>query len=170
MRRIALTPSAVEDWVRQAYLHPNANWYVPVFDVRRRGLFYLTSRALLLVDEPAMRISPALERVLARFERRDPTLRVLRQMTDEERVRLALSFIASLKDRDERDAALRRLADRPSIVFGFRPGSLDELVEPRAAPAARAWRAELDRACDPAVRLELERIGPGPVYTIDLTG
>ncbi len=100
MRRTVLPPSAVEDWLRQAYLHPNANWYVPVFDVRRRGLFYLTSRALLLVDEPGLRISPALDRVLARFERRDPTLRVLRQMPDEERMRLALSFIASRDDRD----------------------------------------------------------------------
>jgi len=174
MRRVPLDRDALRAWVRGAYLHPNANWFVPIFDVRRRGLVYLAHRDLMLADEPNMAIGPALERLLARFERGDRTLRVLSRMDDEERVRLVLEFIVSREDREVRDDLLRRFAARPSIVFGWRPGSLEDFVlsyddAGQETDLARAYREFLERACETHVDVEIRRRGldRGPVYQLE---
>lgn len=152
-----------------AYLHPNANWYVPVFDARRRSVFYLTSRQLLAVDEPSTKIGSALERVLQRWERRDPTLRALRQMPDEDRVRLVLQFVAARPELELRDRLLQRLAERTFIVFGWRPGAIFDLVEWDDEPLATEYRTFIEHACRSHVALELSRLGEGQVFAADFS-
>ncbi len=58
-------------------------------------------------------------------------------------------------------------------MFGWRPGSLLELVPPfdeagEESELARTYRAFLDRACDVHVDLEMVGLGldRGPVYAV----
>ncbi|MGZ3454183.1 MAG: hypothetical protein ACXVEF_31550 [Polyangiales bacterium] len=141
---------------------------MPVFDVRRRGLLYLTSRHLMSVDEPNMEISLKLERVLDRWERRDPTLKPIPQMSDEDRVKTVLDFIVSCAG-EERDALLQRFAERPSIVFGWRPGALESLVD-YDTPLYERYQAHLARACETAIELTIatHRLSTKPVFSVSL--
>ena len=175
MRRTPLDTEGARAWVLGAYLHPTSNWYTPIFDVRRRSFFYLTSRSYLTIDEPNTVISPALDRLLTRYEKGDRTLRPLPQMPDEERVSLLLSFIVAQPDIEIRDALLRRFAERPWVVFGYRPYALFELVEHDAdgqeTRLGRAFREQVEEACEPRVKSTLRMLGhpDRPFFHADLT-
>src|SRR5262249_29635627 len=119
----------VRDWLTEAYLHPNENWYTHVFDVRRRALFYLTTRHYALLDEPNAKPSAALERLFARFERWDSTLRRFRPMPDEDRLRFVLKFIRGEPSAEVRDILLARFSERTNVIYGWRPGSLEAIVD-----------------------------------------
>lgn len=175
VKRIPLDEGAVRDCVQSAYLHPNESWYAPIFDLRRRSLFYLARRNYLAIDEPNLAISPALDRILSRYERRDPTLRRLPQMPDEARVQLVLAFITAQPEIEVRDALTRRFAERTSIVFGWRPYGLFDLVEPDAegqeTPLGRAFRERVEAACAREVDFAIRYLGllERPVFTAHFT-
>ena len=174
MRRIPLDSEAVHSWVLGACLHPNSNWYTPIFDVRRRSFFYLTRRNYIAIDEPNKTLSPALDRVLTRFERGDRTLQSLPRMPDEERVTLLLTFIVAQPEIETRDALLRRFAERPSIVFGHHPWAIFNLVDVDAdgqeTPLGRAFREHIEKACAPHVKRTLRMLGypERPFFHADL--
>lgn len=172
--RTPLTLDQIRDWLTEAHLHPNENWYTPVFDVRRRALFYFTTRRYASIDDLGSPPSAALERLFARFERWDCTLRRFRPMPDEDRLRFALQFIRAEPSAEVRDLLLARFSERTNVIYGWRPGSLEALVDglsiedPELAQVEEDYRRSLREACRAWVDLQLTlepRLTSGPVYT-----
>jgi hypothetical protein len=172
--RTPLTLDQIRDWLTEAYLHPNENWYTPVFDVRRRALFYLTTRHYALLDEPSSTPSAALERLFARFERWDLTIRRFRPMPDGERLRFVLKFIRAEPRAEVRDLLLARFSERTDVIYGWRPGSLEALVDglsldaPELAQVEEGYRQSLREECRVWVDLQLTiepRLASGAVYS-----